>query len=108
MSYTQVVPRICMLCGRLPCTCPIGTCSVCGTKLNLDAIGESLTAWNLKHQSQMGCVGFVRDPRIKGGDMSPQEYQKAIEKFAEHEERRDREIKELNSQIEKLIKDGKK
>jgi len=108
MSYTQVVPRVCLICGRLPCSCPKGKCSICGVTLNLDAIGESLAAWNLKHQSVTGCNGFVLDPRIKGFDMTPKEYGIKIKEIEKDSERKDEAINLLNSQIEELKKEMKK
>ncbi len=108
MSYMQIVPRICMVCGRLPCACPIGVCSICNAKLNLDAIGESLAGWNLKHQTQTGCTGFIKDPRVKGFDMTPKEFAGKIANFENDSKRQQEEIRDLNSQIKQLVEKMKK
>lgn len=50
---------ICGTCGFLPCRCKKVKCSGCSSILNVDAIGESIAAWNLKHQTFTGCKGKV-------------------------------------------------
>lgn len=96
-----------MVCGRLPCACPIGVCSVCNAKLNLDAVGQSLAAWNLKHQTNTGCIGFIKDPRVKEYDITPKEFAGKIKSAEDDSKRQQESIIELNAQIKKLREDIK-